>query len=69
MTLEEILKLSNEVVTLEQMEELQKSECVEIVECNGESGKYHGKKWYTVRFNESYIDGKCDDVTEMQVYI
>ena len=67
---ESILKLDGELITLEQLSEIEENEAVEVVEDNGLSGsnKYYGKHWYSIRFKETFINECCDDVSEIQVY-
>ena len=68
MTLEQIIKLNNEIITLEQLAEIEESQCVELVEDNGMSG-LNGKHWYSITVTEMFINDSCDDVTEIQVYV
>jgi len=65
--LEQILKLSNEVITLEELAKIEESEVVEMVEDCGMSGK-NGKHWYCVKLNAPFINESRDDVSEIQVY-
>ncbi|MCB2300420.1 hypothetical protein [Clostridium tagluense] len=67
---ENILKLAGELITLEQLQEIEENEAVESVENNGLSGNnpHYGKTWYSVKFNETFIAENCDDVSEIQVY-
>lgn len=71
MTMQEILKLNGELITEEQLEAIEESECVLGTENNGSSGgnKFYGRKWVSVKFNKTFIDSKCDDVDEIQVYL
>lgn len=70
MTINEIVKLNNELITDEQLQEIEESECVSETEDNGLSGnKFYGKKWVSVFFNETFIDESCDDRAEIQVYL
>lgn len=68
MNLEQLLKLDNEIITLEEMEEIEGSELVESVEFNGMSG-INNCKWYSIYLNETYIKEDCDDSNQIQVYI
>jgi len=65
-----ILELDGELITLEQLTEIEENESVEAVENNGLSGNnpHYGKTWYSVKFNETFINNNADDISEIQVY-
>lgn len=69
MDLEKLISMNNGIITLEELEEIEMMEEVESVESNGLSGRFIGKRWYTVWLYKPFIDNKCDDVKEIQVYI
>lgn len=71
MTFGEFLKLNGQLITLEQLEEIENSDFVDGVQFNGLTGNsfYYGRKWYTVYFNNSFINFCSDDVMEISVYI
>lgn len=57
LSIKEIKKMDNEVITIEQMEELEESEFVTDVENCGGSGYYVGKQLYCVTLvDETTID-------------
>lgn len=58
MTKSEIKKQNNNVITAEQMEEIECSEIVERVESLGSSWSHTGHTWYSVEF----VDGDSVDV-------
>ena len=55
MTKQEIIDLDNEIITMEELEELEESEFVTEVEKNGYSGLYYGCLMYTVTVEEEEI--------------
>lgn len=59
MNLEKLMMLNEEVVTVEVLEMIEEMEEVKEIECNGGSGQYYDKKWYSV---------KLYDDEEIQVY-
>lgn len=69
MTLEQLVRLNNQIIDLETLEEIEEMEEVECVESNGLSGRYVNSNWYTVWLNDSYINESCDDSKQIQVYI
>lgn len=68
MNIEQIIGLDKEIITVEQLEEIESNEFVENVEFNGISGQ-NECKWYSVFLTEEYITSNCDDSNEIQVYV
>ena len=68
--LESILRLDRELITLEQLEELELNALVEGTQDNGLSSNnpHYGKHWYTVYLNETFLSASDDDINEIQVY-
>ena len=68
--LQNILNLDGELITLEQLEELELNEMVEGTQDNGLSGNnpHYNKHWYTVYLNETFLSASDDDIKEIQVY-
>lgn len=58
---DEIELLHNELITIEQLEEIELSECVKKVEALGQS-VFHDAEWYSVEF----IDGDSVDVYALE---
>ena len=67
MKMESILKLEDEIITVEELAEIKESECVEYVRFNG-LNEMNMCKWYSIFFNETFIKN-CEDVNEIQVYV
>lgn len=60
LTMNEIKALDTEIISLNQLEEIEESEHVTFVERLGQSGRYHDCAWYSV---------ELEDYTDIDVYI
>lgn len=58
MTRKEIENLNNQIITEDQLEDIEMNEEVNNVECLGESGYMSGYDWYSVEFT----DGESIDI-------
>ena len=60
LTMSEIKALDKEIISLNQLEEIEESEHVSFTECLGQSGVYTDCEWYSV---------ELEDDTDIDVYI
>lgn len=60
LTMSEIKALDKEIISLNQLEEIEESEHVSFTECLGQSGVYTDCAWYSV---------ELEDDTDIDVYI
>lgn len=60
LTMNEIKVLDNEIISLNQLEEIEESEHVTFIECLGQSGVYIDCAWYSV---------ELEDDTDIDVYV
>lgn len=60
LTMNEIKALDKEIISLNQLEEIEESEHVSFTECLGQSGVYTDCVWYSV---------ELEDDTDIDVYI
>lgn len=59
MSLGELMNLDNEILTEEELAELEEHELVTNCESLGASGQYLGYTWYSVELGEDSIDVYC----------
>lgn len=72
LTMNEIKALDKEIISFNQLEEIEESEHVSFVELLGQSGRYFDCVWYSVeleddtdidvyiKFSEEYDNGVCE---------
>ena len=72
LTMNEIKALDKEIISLNQLEEIEEGEHVTFVERLGQSGRYYDCAWYSVeleddtdidvyiKFSEEYDKGACE---------
>lgn len=60
LTLNEIKELNKEIISLNQLEEIEESDHVTFTECLGQSGVYTYCAWYSI---------ELEDDTDIDVYI
>lgn len=60
LTMNEIKAKDKDIITLEQLEEIEESEHVTFTECLGQSGRYNNCVWISI---------ELEDDTDIDVYI